>query len=158
MRSAGIDARNGALGKRSSHRVDLLSPRILPTRADRGKSIVRPIVRPLAGYLWCAIERYPPGWNNRAGRRYICRGSHTDEVLCVKCYITDIIDIIPSGWLARMRRYVGFEMSLYGSDKRFLETSPQLWLQSSGSSFLFGDRPTISPSMEHPRPKTVRFA
>ena len=46
MRSAGIDARNGALGKRSSHRVDLLSPRILPTHADRGKAIVRPIVRP----------------------------------------------------------------------------------------------------------------
>jgi hypothetical protein len=46
MRSAGIDARNGALGKRSSHRVDLLSTRILPTRARRGKLIVRPIVRP----------------------------------------------------------------------------------------------------------------
>ena len=36
-------------GKRSSHRVDLLFPRILPTQADRGKAIVRPIVRPLAG-------------------------------------------------------------------------------------------------------------
>jgi len=48
MRSAGIDARNGALGKRSSHCVDLLSPRILPTHANRGKAIVRPIVRPLA--------------------------------------------------------------------------------------------------------------
>jgi hypothetical protein len=46
MRSAGIDARNGALGKRSSHRVDLLSPRILPTRARFSKAIVRPIVRP----------------------------------------------------------------------------------------------------------------
>ena len=46
----------------------------------------------------------PPRRNNRAGRRYICRGSHTDEVLCVKCYITDIIDITPSGWLAVMLR------------------------------------------------------
>jgi hypothetical protein len=48
----------------------------------------------------------PPQRNNRAGPIYICRGSHTDEVLCVKCYITDIIDITPSGWLARMRRSV----------------------------------------------------
>ena len=30
----------------------------------------------------------------------ICDGSHTDGVLCLKCYITDIIDITPSGWLA----------------------------------------------------------
>ena len=42
--------------------------------------------------------------------RYICRGSHTAEVLCVMCYITDIIDIIPGGRLARMRRSVVFEM------------------------------------------------
>ena len=101
MRSAGIDARNGALGKRSRHRVDLLSPRILPTHADRGKAIVRPIVRPSAGWRWCAVERYPPGETIGRGR-YICRGSHADEVLCVKCYITDITDIIPSGWLAVM--------------------------------------------------------
>ena len=37
---------------------------------------------------------------------------HTDELLCVKCYITDIIDIIPSGWPARMSRFAGFEMRL----------------------------------------------
>ena len=46
MRSAGIDARNGALGKRSSHRVDLYTSKILPTRARFSKAIVRPIVRP----------------------------------------------------------------------------------------------------------------
>ena len=109
MRSAGIDARNGALRKRSSHRVDLLSQRILPTDVNRGKAIVRPIVRPLAGWRWCVVGRHPPsetiGWG-----RYICRGSHTDEVLCVKCYITDIMDIIPSGRLARISRSAGFEM------------------------------------------------
>ena len=61
MRPAGIDARKGALGKRSRHRVDLLPPRILPTHADRGKAIVRPIVRPSAGWRWCAVGRHPPG-------------------------------------------------------------------------------------------------
>ena len=51
--------------------------------------------------------------------RYICRGSHTDEVLCVKCYITDIIDIIPSGWPARMSRFAGFEMRLQHAATHF---------------------------------------
>jgi hypothetical protein len=41
----------------------------------------------------------PPGKMIRRGGD-ICDGNHTDEVLCVKCYITDIIDITPSGWLA----------------------------------------------------------
>ena len=42
LRSAGIDARNGALGRRFRHRVDLLSSGILPTRSRFSKSIVRP--------------------------------------------------------------------------------------------------------------------
>ena len=33
---------------------------------------------------------------------YIYRNSYTDEVLCGKCYITDITDIILSVWLAVM--------------------------------------------------------
>ena len=40
----------------------------------------------------------PPG--KMIGRRgNTCDGSHTDGVLCLKCYITDIIDITPSGLL-----------------------------------------------------------
>ena len=57
--------------------------------------------------------------------RYICRGSHTDELLCEKCYITDIkdiidiIDIIPSGWPARVSRFAGFEMRLQDAATHF---------------------------------------
>jgi hypothetical protein len=46
MRSAGNDARNGALGKRFRHCVDLYSLRILPILINNGKSNVRPFVRP----------------------------------------------------------------------------------------------------------------
>ena len=42
----------------------------------------------------------PPGEIIGRGGDIYVGGSHTDEVLCAKCYITDIIDIIPSGWLA----------------------------------------------------------
>ena len=40
----------------------------------------------------------PPG--KMIGRRgNTCDGSHTDGVLCLKCYLTYIIDITPSGLL-----------------------------------------------------------
>ena len=37
MLAAGIDVRNGALGKRACHRVDLLSLRIILTHAEHGE-------------------------------------------------------------------------------------------------------------------------
>ena len=49
MRSGSIDAWISELGKRFRHAVDLLHPRILPTRVRPGKAIVKPMARRLAG-------------------------------------------------------------------------------------------------------------